>query len=267
MSETFSLPVTRGNLYDYPEYYDLIFGNDWRAEFHFLKACFAKYAERPVQRLFEPACGTGRLLFRFAKAGYEVRGLDLNERAVEYCNERLARGACQPEAAWVGDMTDFRLRPRADAAFNTINSFRHLATEQLAAAHLACMAEALQPGGLYLLGLHLTPTVGPAMDEESWSARRGHLQVNSRLWTKKADRRTRRETLGMTFDVYTPTRQFRLEDEVTFRMYTADQMAALLAAERQFEIVATHDFAYKIHRPIEIGPTTEDVVYVLRKRK
>ena len=60
------------SLYDYPKYYDLLFGSDWKAEFDFLGSCFQKHAKRPVRRLFEPACGTGRLLVKLADAGFEV---------------------------------------------------------------------------------------------------------------------------------------------------------------------------------------------------
>jgi SAM-dependent methyltransferase len=130
-----------GTLYDYPRYYDLVFGSDWRAEFHFLQACFERYASGQVRRIFEPACGTGRLVYRLAKAGYETSGLDLNPRAVDYCNRRLKRHGLPP-TAFVGDMADFRLRRKMDASFNMINSFRHLTKEAEAEAHLRCMARA-----------------------------------------------------------------------------------------------------------------------------
>ena len=71
------METIHGNIYDYPKYYDLLFGADWKAEYDFLGACFEKHAKRPVRRLFEPACGTGAV-GRFAKAGYEVSGNDLN---------------------------------------------------------------------------------------------------------------------------------------------------------------------------------------------
>ncbi len=69
----------QGDIYDYPVYYDLIFGSDWRAEFDFLTGCASERfaAKRPVKRLFEPACGTGRLLIKLAENGYEVSGNDL----------------------------------------------------------------------------------------------------------------------------------------------------------------------------------------------
>jgi len=259
------MEVIQANIYDYPKYYDLLFGSDWKAEYDFLTACFEKHALRPVRRLFEPACGTGRLLAKFARAGYDVSGNDLNPKAVEYCNRRLVRQGFAP-AALVGDMADFRLRRKQDAAFNTINSFRHLGSEREAQGHLECVGRALAKGGIYALGLHLTPTRGQPCDRESWSARRGHLAVLSEMWSIDVDRRRRRERVGFTFDVYTPTRQFRLEDEFVFRTYTAMQFRRLLGRVSELEIVETYDFAYNVDQPIRINARTEDVVFVLRKR-
>jgi SAM-dependent methyltransferase len=261
--------VIQQSLYDFPQYYDLVFGSDWAAELHFLLGCFERHAGRPVRRLLEPACGTGRLLIRFADRGFETAGLDLNPKAVAFCNARFRRRGFGPPAV-VGDMSDFRTadlgsRRLFDAAFNPINSFRHLPDEASAAAHLRCMAAALRQGGLYVLGLHLTPTRGVRMTDEAWSARRGHLAVNSYLWSKQLDRRKRQEHIGMTFDVYTPTRQFQIRDDTTFRTYTADQMADLLRHVGEFETLATYDFGYDLDAPIEITPRTEDVIYVLRK--
>jgi SAM-dependent methyltransferase len=258
------METLRGNLYDYPAYYDLVFGSDWKAEVAFLEACFKLHGRGRVRRLFEPACGTGRLLYRLGAAGYETSGLDLNPHAVEYCNRRLARHGLA-ESAFVGDMSDFRLPRKADAAFNTINSFRHLPTERAARTHLECMAGALCRGGLYVLGLHLTPA-GYGGDQESWSARRGHLQVNTHMQTAEYKPRRRQEAFTMSYDVYTPTRTFRLVDEVRFRTYTASQFVRLLAAVGKFEVAATYDFAYDIEQPITVDDATEDVVYVLRRR-
>lgn len=253
----------QANVYDFPQYYDLVYGSDWKAEFDFLRGTFKHYAEGPVRRVFEPACGTGRLLYRLGKAGLEVSGLDLNPRAVEYCNARLTRHGLPP-TAWVGDMTEFRLCRPADAAYNMINSFRHLPDETSAYRHLDMMASALRPGGLYILGFHLTPARGTATDEECWSARRGHLVVNTRLWTRKRDATRRTEHCGMTYDIHTPTRHLRLNDELQFRTYTWPQFRELVE-KVTFEITAIHDFSYNLREETPITPTTEDVVVVLKK--
>jgi SAM-dependent methyltransferase len=253
------------NLYDYPRYYDLVFGSDWSAEFKFLRQAFDKFATGRVRLVFEPACGTGRLLFRLARAGYDVSGLDLNPRAVEYCNQRLVRNGKRASVG-VGDMAHFKLPRRVDAAFNMINSFRHLLSERQALAHLRCMAAALRPGGIYVLGLHLTPTKGTPLEEESWSARRGHLGINTHLQTFDLDLRRRTERCTMTMDVYTPTRRFQITDELIFRTYTRPQLFRLLAAAQELELAAVFDFAYRITEPIAIRPDTQDVVLVLKRR-
>ncbi|HEY1068027.1 MAG TPA: class I SAM-dependent methyltransferase, partial [Pirellulales bacterium] len=217
-------------------------------------------------RIFEPACGTGRLLYRFAEEGYAVSGCDLSEKAVAFCNERLKRKK-QPETAFVGDMADFTLPEPVDLAFNMINSVRHLPSEKAAEAHIRCMANALAPGGLYVLGLHLTPAPGEdSTEEESWHAARGALAVRSRLWTISVDRKARKERVGMTFDVTTPGKKFRLADEMDFRTYTAQQIKKLIGGCPDLEWVETYDFAYDLSKPVVIDRGTQDVVIVMRKR-
>ena len=259
------MQVIDAKLYDYPKYYDLLFGSDWKTEFDFLQACLARHARRRVRRLFEPACGTGRLMARFAAAGNEVSGNDLNAKAIEYCNARLTRYGFPPSAV-VGDMANFRLRRKVDAAFNTINSFRHLPSEQAAEDHLRCMAAALAAGGVYVLGFHLTPNRDPTCNEESWSARRGHLAVDSHMWSIQIDRRRRQERVGMTMDVSTPTRRFRLAEEMIFRTYTGTQFRRLLGRIAELELVETYDFTYDVDQPVRVDAATEDVIYVLRKK-
>ncbi len=259
------MEVVQGDIYDYPKYYDVLFGSDWKAEFDFLEDCFEKHTPRVVRRLFEPACGTGRLLIKFAQAGYEVAGNDLNPKAVDYCNKRLKRYGF-PETTTIDDMSDFRLRRKADAAFNTINSFRHLPSETAAENHFKCMADALAKGGIYVLGLHLTPKGPPTTEEECWTAQRGHLSLASRLWSIKVDKKNRREKVGMTIDIYTPTRQFRLADELFFRTYTAKQFQDLIDRTGVFDVQATYDFAYNMKHQIKVTHKTEDVVYVLRRK-
>jgi SAM-dependent methyltransferase len=257
------METIEGSIYDWPKYYDLVYGSDWKAECGFLERCFEEFASGPVKRLFEPACGTGRLLFRLARRGYEVGGIDLNPRATAYCRQRFRRQGlrCQVQT---GDMCCFATSHPWHAAFNTINSFRHLMTDDLARRHLKCMAGALQQGGIYVLGLHLTPTACEPDSSESWCSRRGHLQINTSMWLLDRNLPQRRETYAITFDVYTPTRQFRIRDELRFRTWTVDQWLRLLDRTPEFRLAATYDFAYD--QPIELGNRTQDAVFVLQRR-
>ncbi|MEZ6047135.1 MAG: class I SAM-dependent methyltransferase [Planctomycetaceae bacterium] len=259
------MEVMEGHIYDFPKYYDLVYGSDWKAEFDFLTGCFKKYSKKPVKSLFEPACGTGRLLIKFAQEGYEVAGNDLNPKAIKFCNDRLKRHG-YPESTFVGDMSDFKVKKKYDAAFNMINSFRHLPNEKAAEAHFHCMAETLKKGGIYYLGLHLTPTKGQSTDHEEWPARRGNLTVISSLWSDGIDFKTREEKIGMSYQVYTPLKAFRIVDDMIYRTYTAEQFLKLIKKTDCFEIEETYDFCYELDHPIKIDAETEDTVFVLRRK-
>ena len=256
------LDVRHQSLYDHPRYYDLLFGSDWRAEFEFLRHCFARYALRPVRRVFEPACGSGRVLRKLAAAGYRTSGLDLNPRMVDFCRDR-ARSAGLAMRIWQADMADFRLPQPVDAAFNLVGSFQHLADEPAALGHLQSVSAALAAGGIYVLTLQLAARRRRAA--EAWSVRRGHLALMARMESRGLDPARRCERIRTTVDVYTPRQQFRLQHDAVLRSYTTVQFRRLLAKVPQLQIVATHDFAYDVEQPITVSKTTEDVVYVLQK--
>jgi SAM-dependent methyltransferase len=254
-----------GSLYDFPDYYDIVFGADWYEEVQFLLACFKTYAVKKVRSVFEPACGTGRLLYRLAEKKYQVSGLDLNKSSVDYCNQRLQKLGFAPTVMH-GDMSDFALSTPVDAAFNLINSIRHLLTEQQMVAHLVCIANAIQPQGLYIIGLHLTPTEGVPLEEEMWEATRNKIKVKTRLLTTQRNLKKRIEHCSLTLEVKTPTQQFHLEDELLFRTYTWPQMQKTIAKSKHWEIAALHDFAFRIDEPIEVDATTEDIILILRRK-
>ena len=253
------------SIYDYPKYYDLVYGSDWKAEVEFLEYCFENHALVNVRQVFEPACGTGRLLFRLAKRGFEIGGLDINEKAVDYCNKRLSKHGIQ-QKVFVGDMCDFQLSQPIDAAFNTINSFRHLETEQQSLDHMNCMTRALKPGGLYVLGIHLSPPKQPEVLSESWSARQGHLAVTTRMWLIESNKKQRYETFRLCFDIHKPTGSQTIQNDIRFRTYTKSQILNLIKKTKAFEIAGIYDFAYEPDEQIELNDKTEDVIFVLRKK-
>ena len=255
---------TKASIYDFPTYYDLVFGSDTAAEMRFLQQAFTRYVEGPVRQVFEPACGTGRLLYRMGQKGLGVGGIDLNPLAVEYCNKRLERLGLKGRVL-LGDMADFEVPKPFDAAFNTINSFRHLQTEELAVAHLECVAQAVRPGGIYVLGLHLTPR-GEATDEEAWSARRGQLSINTSMWPIEKNPKKRIERFGIRFDVFKPTETMRIEDVLELRSYNVKQFQSLLASVSNWEVMDFYDFAYEIEHPILLNSATEDVLVILKRK-
>ncbi len=128
------------------------------------------------------------------------------------------------------------------------------------------MGQAVRPGGVYALGLHLQPLKGEQTEEESWTARRGHLQVNTHMWPRDKDRRKRIERYNIRFDIYQPTGHMRIDDCLVLRSYTAAQFEKLLQQCPMWYIDEVYDFRYSIEDPIEIDERTEDVVYILKRK-
>ena len=252
-----------GSVYDHPKLYDVLFSIEWKREIEFLNSCFRHYGIGPVRRLFEPACGTGRLLWRLGKQGFDVSGLDLNPHSVAFCNRRLRKHGLS-ETAIVGDMTDFHLQRPVDAAFNLVSSFLYLTTEESAKEHLRCVAAALRPKGLYLLGFHLIPQGPASCSQESWSTARGALALQSKLRSASRDAAKRLETIEFRIQATTPTKSYELIDTFPMRTYTASQFRRLLTDVALFDVLETFDF--KMDHPIRVDGGTEDVVFVLQTK-
>ena len=104
------------------------------------------------------------------------------------------------------------------------------------------------------------------MTEESWSARRGHLCINTHLQTYDLDLRNRLEPCRMTLDVYSPTQQFQIVDELLFRTYTLRQLRHLLWDVPEFELLEVFDFSYSLKKPAILDTATQDAVLILRRR-
>jgi SAM-dependent methyltransferase len=280
------------NWYDYPRYYDLAFRSETRREADFIEAACRKYCPFAARRLLEPACGTGRLVTELAARGYRMTGFDLNRPALDYLRRRLARRGLRARVL-EADMADFRLAAPVDAAFCPVNTFRHLLSEESARSHLECIAAALRPGGIYVLGLHLLPPDASEEDGERWTERQGRTQVTVTLRVLATDRRRRVERLRVSLLVrtgmkcgttalgcarspaqpraavlrrQTASKEIRLRDEFSFRMYTARQFRRLLASVPSLELCDVYDFWYEIDYPMELNDDRADTVFVLRRK-
>ncbi len=257
--------IIEATWYDYPQYYDMAFRDDTAEEAEFLDVVWRKYCDFEVRRILEPACGTGRVITALAQRGYEMLGFDLSDSMLKYASKRLKRRKLDA-TLFNADMRDFQLEQQVDMAYNPVNSFRYLLTENDAQKHLKCMANAIRPGGLYILAMHLLPTDVDEESTERWTAKHGRTKLTATLRVLETDRRKRLETLRISLLVRSGEKEFRLRHEFQFRMYTAAQMKKTLAAVPDFELLDVYDFWYDIDEPQELNDVITDTVFVLRKR-
>ncbi|MDP5039189.1 MAG: class I SAM-dependent methyltransferase [Candidatus Gracilibacteria bacterium] len=71
--------------------------------------------------ILELACGTGVVAKEFQKLGYEVTGLDINEKMLEKAKENI-----DEKNLILGDMTNFDLEKKFDVVLCNYNSICHL---------------------------------------------------------------------------------------------------------------------------------------------
>jgi SAM-dependent methyltransferase len=252
------------NCYDYPQYYDIAFQAYTEREADFIEAACRKYCRFDVRRLLEPACGSGRLVTELAARGYQMTGFDLSQPALSYLRRRLKRRRLHAET-FQAEMSAFRLSRRVDAAYCTVNTFRHLLTEQAARDHLERIAGSLRPGGIYVLGLHLLPSNVNKDGSKRWTERRGKTKVTITLRVLRIDLRSRTENLRVCLLVRRGSKELRLRYEFQFRTYTVRQFRRLLASVPSLELCDIYDFRYDIKQPFVLNDEMAYQVFVLRR--
>lgn len=205
-----------------PALYDLIHAEGTDDECWFLDRIAAEHGNGGKAAL-EPACGTGRYFPGLLKRGWIVHGYDLLPKMVAFARARLKKWGARATVA-VGDMVSYRPKGKYDLAFNLLSTFRHLQTDRDALAHLRGTYDALNPGGLFVLGLDLALYGADEPDEEVWTARRGGKTVNHVMMTLPPDAKKRREKIINFVTVGKKTFQSAYD----LRSYDAEEMASLI---------------------------------------
>ncbi|MEM1110168.1 MAG: class I SAM-dependent methyltransferase [Planctomycetota bacterium] len=269
--------------YETPIYYDIIFDVDTEKEAVFLEQCHALHASdaEPGRKLsvLEPACGSGRLMAALAKRGHRVAGVDLSEGMLDFARKRFKAEGVSGKLARA-PMQDFELpasggggasggRGGYDLAHILVSSFKYLDNDEDAAACLNCITNHLRPGGVLVLGLHLTEPDEDQRTLERWRAQRDGLDVICTIRSAPPDHANRTEQLRsrvVARDLNQPNAEpKRYESHWTFRTYDEPQFRSLLRKAPGLEHVATYTFHHDIDLPTTLDGDDLGVVLVLRR--
>lgn len=251
--------------YDTPRYYDLVFDADTAKEADFLESAQACYGRTRGRRVLEPACGSGRLVLELARRGWSVTGFDLSRPMLEFARARL-------DAAGLSARLDerrlesFRYRAGSfDLAHCLVSTFKYLLDEEGARGHLECVARALKPGGLYVLGFHLSEYDTTSRARERWVIEEEGCRVVCNIQSWPPDRRRRLEAVRSRLTVTEGGEERRSETSWQFRTYDAREVRRLFRSVPALELVAVHDFNHDIEETIPFDGEQLDCVFVLRR--
>jgi hypothetical protein len=148
-----------------------------------------------------------------------------------------------------------------------VSSFKYLHTELDASACLQRVAQCLKPGGLFVLGVHLTNYDLAAEEHERWQAERDGIRVVCNTHTWPANALSRLEDLRTRLTITHAGRRHTQETRWQFRTYNSAQIKMLLRKVTTLQLVQCYDFTYDIHESRVLDDSYSDIVLVLRKRQ
>ena len=131
---------------------------------------FRRHVERDGQPALDVACGTGRLLLPYLRAGLDVDGCDISADMVQHCRAKAAGEGLSP-VLFVQGMHEID-PPRTYRTVFVCGAFGLGSTRAQDVEALSRLHDALQPGGTLLLDIEV-----PYADTKQW-----------RYWTSEGRR-------------------------------------------------------------------------------
>lgn len=256
--------------YDTPLYYDIIFDEDTTLEADFLERMHERHGDgvRQNRSVLELACGSGRLMKELGTRGWKTAGFDANAAMLDFANKRMDSANLRPEL-WQDRMESFAVprKQRFDLIHCLVSTFKYLLSERDALSSLNRVADTLKPGGLFVLGIHLTDYRHPKITHERWVVARDGVEVvcNTRTWP--VDPGSRIEAMRSRLKVTLPGGDIHRQETLwNVRSYSADQLRRLVAKVPSLNLVACHDFRHDPEDHRKLDDSYSDIVLVLKRR-
>ena len=234
-------------LYAHAELYAVAFS--WRdvpAQCAFIERVFARHAGRAPLSVLELASGPSEHALVFAAAGLEATALDLSEGMLKYAAAQAERLDVALRCVRA-PMTDFTLPRRVDLALCMIDSLSYLLDHDALKSHLTAVAEAVEPGGLYLIELaHPAGSFGlRETTEQSWETRDEARGVSVEMTFGLDDdvfdavHQVRQTTvlLRATYDDGSPAVELR--ERCALRLWLYPELLAAITAHQEWDLVDT----------------------------
>lgn len=119
----------------------------------FTKDSIRQFAQRPIHRLMELACGTGEVATLLSDEGYEVTGVDLSTEMLSIAKEKYAHS--HPSIQWTqGDMRSLEGVDWFDAVTVYSDSLCYLTEFEDVEAVFQTVYDHLEEGGVFLFDVH-----------------------------------------------------------------------------------------------------------------
>jgi len=216
-------------LYSHPEVYDLAYARSLAGDIRFFGLVFKGLASRPVRRIIDFGCGTGRLATELARCGYECLGIDARREMVAFARRAAAQEGV-PLEFQVGRMESIVSGGDWDAALCVTGTLHHLDGVRDLSKHFCSVAGALSVGGVYVVEVLVTRDEDePVEVEQEWSVSEAGRQVQVAFWFDSArhDFQGNRRWATLEATVVDGCRRKSYRNEHWFAVITAGRLLCL----------------------------------------
>ena len=251
-----------------PELYDLGFSFDTAEESAFFSQLFRRHRQAKLDSLLDLACGAGRFLLVFGKAGLHCVGVDNSPVMLDYCRRRLDDEDLEIDLL-CADLAGYTLEQPCDVALCGRDSINYLIEDWALERHLEATAAALTSGGLYVIDTSLFPP-GQYQGQRTWSwtepTPQGRVRARYRIARPPtAADRVYVETLDIRLEPPDGAPERRYVQRSNKRAFAAGELEAVVQASGCFEIAGRYaDLSLKATFERQAFP--DRLILVLRKR-
>ncbi|MBX7258967.1 MAG: class I SAM-dependent methyltransferase [Candidatus Hydrogenedentes bacterium] len=251
-----------GALYDTPVYYELAFSyRDIEEEVDVMEEVIRRHSRRPVGRVLEVCCGHAPHMPAWLRRGYEYAGIDLSPSMVAYAESRAGQTGGKAEVLRA-DMTSFSLPRAVDFAYLPLSSLYVKNSDEMD-SHFNAMAEALRPGGVYLL--EWCVNFDPFVDiVDTWEIDRESVHIDASYYMRWVDRVEQcvEETIHLC--VAHDGKEFELEQKAQRRLVFPQEFLAFIRAHHAFEFVGWWN-DWNLNLPVEGSEPAHRPITVIRR--
>ncbi len=258
------------NLFEHPEYYDIVFRRDVSAEVDFILAAYARFAGGVPRAVLELGCGPGYHARAFARRGFWAAGLDLRPQMLAFAAAEAGREDA-PVRQWIeGDMRDFRAARPLDVICCMLNSFDSLVRDEEIVAHFRAVARNLAPRGLYVVELdHPRESSVLHYEPRRYAGARDGVEVEF-LWPARAPELDLVQGMARRVEVDVRVNdhgeEHTLLDVCDERMPLPQDLRPLAALSGALDIAGFFG-AFDLEQPLDDSPASVRMVVVFRKRE
>lgn len=144
----------------------------------FLEHCVEMYTDIPVESVVEFACGSGYFTVELARRGYHAYGVDVSGAMCRYAEQRGWNESLELSIIHA-DMVDAALPRPCDLAINLFDSLTYVTDPRRILMHFRTAADALRPGGLYVVEIGLIDDFDNHNVKDIWTEIRGECAVTT----------------------------------------------------------------------------------------